>query len=439
MSPPEPRPPQPQTRSAPEVARGHVLFVTSSFPRWGGDSTTPFVLQLAMDLQALGWRICVLAPHAEGAKSHEYLDGVEVRRFRYWWPARGQTVCYSGGALVNLRRRKTDLLKIPPLLIAELWAVLANVLRRDIDVVHSHWILPQGLMAGIAAAASRTPHITTIHGGDVFALRGAFFARLKALAMRLAQVTTANSTATRDAALALGAAAARTVRIPMGASGPPPDNARAAARVRGAFRHGGGPLLVFVGRLIEEKGVGDVLEAVAMIAAKHPDVRTLLVGDGQEREELQRLAARLGIAERVTFTGWVDSAEVPAYLAAADVFVGPSKRSPQGWEEAQGLTFVEAMLCGVPVIATNSGGISDVVQHEITGLVVPQADPASIAMAVERLIGDEKLRTRLTASAAKYARTEYTRAITAQRFSALYESVRGPTQPSAGGEIGRSR
>jgi phosphatidylinositol alpha-1,6-mannosyltransferase len=413
--------------------RGRVLFVTSSFPRWGGDSTTPFILHLAQDLQALGWRVRVLAPHAAGARSHEYLEGVEVRRFRYWWPAGGQTVCYSGGALVNLRQRKIDFLKIPPLLMAELWALLVNLWRGDIDVVHSHWILPQGLLAGIAAAVTRTPHVATIHGGDVFALRGAFFAPLKCLAMRLANVTTANSTATLHAALDLGAAAERAVRVPMGASGPPPGNTAAAENLRATLRHGAGPLLIFVGRLIEEKGAGDLLHAVAMLARSHPDLRALLVGDGQEREELLRLAESLGVIQRVTFTGWVDPSAVSAYLAAADVFVGPSKRSSQGWQEAQGLTFVEAMLCGVPVIATDSGGISDIVQHEVTGLVVPQADPASIALAVERLLRDGSLRTRLIAAAATHARADYTRTIAAARFSALYESVRGRANTNAGG------
>jgi phosphatidylinositol alpha-1,6-mannosyltransferase len=225
----------------------------------------------------------------------------------------------------------------------------------------------------------------------------------------------------------------------MGASGPLPGNVTAAARVRGAFRQGAGPLLVFVGRLIEEKGAGDILHAVAILAENYSDVRALLVGDGQEREELQRLAERLGVAERVTFTGWVDPADVPAYLAAADVFVGPSKRSPQGWEEGQGLTFVEAMLCGVPVIATNSGGISDIVRHDVTGLIVPQADPTSIATAVDRLLRDEQLRTSLIAAAAAHVRAEYTRTIAAERFSALYESVRARADSTAGGRRARTR
>src|SRR6185437_6645666 len=86
---------------------GSVLVVTSNFPRWKGDSVTPFVLHLVQGLQAVGWRVGVLAPHAEGAAIHEIIDGVRVDRFRYMWPASQETVCYGGGALVNLRQKSS--------------------------------------------------------------------------------------------------------------------------------------------------------------------------------------------------------------------------------------------------------------------------------------------------------------------------------------------
>ncbi len=102
---------------------GRILSVTSTFPRWRGDSTAPFVLHLAQDLQALGWQVDVLAPHAPGAATAEVLDGVSVERFRYLWAASQQTVCDQGGALANLRRRPLERLKLPALVAAELIAV----------------------------------------------------------------------------------------------------------------------------------------------------------------------------------------------------------------------------------------------------------------------------------------------------------------------------
>ena len=178
---------------------GRVLFLTSNFPRWPNDSTTPFVLRLAHDLQQIGWDVLVLAPHAVGAQAHERLDEVEVRRFRYLWPESAQTVCYEGGALINLRRNRGNYAKLPALVASEFAHVVTVLARREIDIVHSHWILPQGLVAGVAASVARVPHVATVHGGDVFALRGRLMRLLKQAAVGLADVVTVNSYATMNA------------------------------------------------------------------------------------------------------------------------------------------------------------------------------------------------------------------------------------------------
>jgi phosphatidylinositol alpha-1,6-mannosyltransferase len=404
-------------------ARGRVLFLTSNFPRWPDDSTTPFVLHLAEDLAQLGWNVRVLAPHAPGARTHEWLHGIEVRRFRYLWPATAQTVCYDGGALINLRRNRWNYTKLPALVASEFGHVLTTLVRREVDILHSHWLLPQGFVGSIAASFARVPHITTVHGGDAFALRGRFMGKLKAAAIGLADAVTVNSSATMEVVRALGSVGEKVSRIPIGANRLPVLAPDAARSVRAKHRTGNGPLVIFVGRLVEEKGVGDLLRAIALLSATRPDVTALILGDGQQRAEFEALATQLGIAERVRFTGWVDPMEVPSHLAAADVFVGPSKRSPQGWLEGQGLTFVEAMLAGTPVVGTDCGGIVDLVKHEDTGLVVRQNDPAGIAAAIERAVDDAELRGRIVAKARALAETEFTRATSAERFSALYTEL----------------
>jgi glycosyltransferase involved in cell wall biosynthesis len=417
-------------------SRGRIFFVTSNFPRWPDDSTTPFILHLAQDLGELGWNVRVLAPHAPGARTHEWIHGVEVQRFRYLWPATAQTVCYSGGALINLRRNPWNYAKLPTLVASEFCHVVAALARREVDIIHSHWTLPQGLVSGVASALARVPHVATVHGGDAFALRGKLMSRLKAAAFGLADVVTVNSTATMRIVRALGKVGDKAVRIPIGASRPPIVAPDAALSLRTKHRIGNGPLVIFVGRLVEEKGVGDLLHAVALLSPSRPDVSALILGDGQQRAEFEAMAAQLGIAGRVTFVGWVDPVEVPSYLAAADVFVGPSKSSPEGWLEGQGLTFVEAMLAGTPVVGTDCGGIVDLVKHEDTGLVVHQNDPAGIAPAIVRAVDDAELRGRIIANARALAATEFTRETTAQRFSAIYDGLlsRRPTRARSGSD-----
>lgn len=413
--------------------RGRVLLVTSNFPRWAGDSTTPFILHLAQDLQSLGWQARVLAPHAPGAAALEELEGVQVERFRYLWPESGQTVCYNGGALINLRKSRLNALKLPALVGAEFAAIARSLRSRQFDVVHSHWILPQGLTAGLAARLVRVPHIATVHGGDVFALQGSFLRRFKRLAFKLADAVTVNSSATRQAVARIGHCEAPVLTIPMGVN-PPSTSAKAIEIARGHYRRGNGPLMIFVGRLVEEKGVMDFLEAVSDLRGTIPTVTGLVVGEGQDRPLFERRRRQLGLEDAVRFTGWLNSTEIAPLLAASDVLVAPSKRSRDGWVEAQGLTIAEAMLAGVPVVATASGGIVDLVHDRETGLTVPEAAPAAIAEAVRQIHGDMPLRDRMIGKARQLAERDYTRRGTAKRFSDLFEQVIAcrPDHESAG-------
>jgi glycosyltransferase involved in cell wall biosynthesis len=405
------------------AGRARVLFVTSNFPRWPGDSTTPFILHLARDLRSLGWDVRVLAPHAPGARRAEHIDGVPVERFRYLWPESLQTLCYQGGTLINLRRHKVNFAKLPVFVLSE-WAALARRLARgEIDLVHSHWILPQGFTAALAAKPLGIPHIATVHGGDIFALSGPVMTACKRIALQLADAVTVNSSATAAAVARVAPHVDTLVRIPMGASFDSPADPQRIAEVRAKFRRAAGPLLVFVGRLVEEKGVDDLIAAVAILLRTLADLTALIVGDGQDRQRLQRLAEELGVADRVTFAGWVPSEQVRSYISAADLFVGPSKRAPDGWIEAQGLVFIESMLAGTPVIATASGGIVDAIQHDETGLLVPEASPDDIARAVLRLVAEPELAARLRQDGAVLARREFTRDASAKAFSELYKRV----------------
>ncbi len=110
-------------------------------------------------------------------------------------------------------------------------------------------------------------------------------------------------------------------------------------------------------------------------------------------------------------------------MVAADVFVGPSRRGRNGWKEAQGLTFVEAMLAATPVVATRSGGIVDVVRHEETGLLVAEAAPEEIAAAVERLAADPALALRLAQAGRDHVSRSFTREASARAFSDLYALI----------------
>ncbi len=399
---------------------GRLLVVTSNYPRWAGDSTTPFVLDLTRALADRGWAADVLAPHAPGAAREEALGDIPVHRFRYLWPESAQTVCYQGGALVNLRQARSNLLKLPALVGAE-WAAVRHRLRRGAyDAVHAHWVLPQGLVGVLATR--KVPVVVTVHGGDVFALDRAPMRVAKRLAFRRAAAVTVNSSATERAVLELGRPS-RLERIPMGIDVNASAGGDAVEALRAAHRAGAGPLLALVGRVVAEKGVFDLLQAVVRLRGELPDVRAVVLGEGQDRAAAQARADELGIADRVHFAGWVDPADVPAWLAAADVVVAPSRRAPDGWTEAQGLSIVEAMAARRPVVASDSGGIGDAVEDEVTGLLIGEGRPDELAAAVRRLHRDPALAARLAEAGRQRAVHRFSGDASADAFASLFSDL----------------
>lgn len=409
----------------PAIAKGRILCVTSNFPRWTGDSTTPFVLHLAQDLQRLGWEVHILAPHAErGTASEEVIGGVRVERFSYLWPKRAQTVCYHGGALVNLRENPLNFLKLPALVVFQLLAIFRRLLTNRYDAIHSHWVLPQGFTGAIASMLFNAPQVITVHGGDVFALQGTLLKIFKRFSLRRAVTVTTNSSVTRQAVETIEPALSDLKVVPMGVSTDSfSRDDEQVISIRCQHLQGADSLMVFAGRVVEEKGVEDFIRAFQILRERDVSVSAVIVGEGQHREIFQEMVHSLGLDEKVTFTGWVAPDQVGAYLAAADVFVGPSRTGPDGWVEAQGLTFIEAMIARTPVIATRCGGIVDSVEHEVTGLLVDENSPAQIADAVVRLLEDRGLASDLSRAANERAISNFSRLASATAFSKVFESA----------------
>lgn len=143
--------------------------------------------------------------------------------------------------------------------------------------------------------------------------------------------------------------------------------------------------LVTVGRLVGKKGVADAIEAVARCRAAGLAVHYTIVGDGPLRDVLQNQAQHLGLAQQVHFAGAASSGDVMQALMASDVFLGPSVTAASGDQDAPINTLKEAMAVGLPVIATRHGGIPELVEHGVSGLLVPERDPSALAQAIGQL------------------------------------------------------
>ena len=134
------------------------------------------------------------------------------------------------------------------------------------------------------------------------------------------------------------------------------------------------PLFVFTGRLAREKGVDTLLHALAHARARGLEARLRVVGDGPLRSSLQDMTDSLGLSGAVEFTGWLPLERVEAQLADAWALVAPS-----AWAEPLGLTALEAVVRGIPVIASATGGLAETVEHGVTGLLFPNGDADALA------------------------------------------------------------
>lgn len=349
-----------------------ILVTASTYPRWRGDSLPAFVHEYCRELAARGHSVTALVPHAEGAAKRENLEGVEVVRYRYWPTQRGQTAAYTGDTKSGPKSALAAI-KILTLGVCQGVQALRLAVTRKVDVINPHWVIPQGTIAVVAGLLTRRPVLTVIHGGDIFTMNGRVMKRVKGWTLRHATKVAVNSSATLAAAKKLHHRDDYQV-IPMGLEIPAVAQDAKPRNLAEQTR------LLFIGRLHEEKGLHYLFEALALL--DDSSVTLEVAGKGPAENELRKLADDLGIADQVKWLGWLDRSEFDDVYGRADIFVGPSITAKSGWVEAFGLVFAESLARGVPVIATKTGGIVDIVQDSVNGFLVDEKDPQAIADAI---------------------------------------------------------
>lgn len=257
-------------------------------------------------------------------------------------------------------------------------------------LVHAHFGV-DGVYAMELARRLDVPLVTTFHGFDI-TLADRYFLRSpawvnyplhrRALARR-GQLFLCNSSFLRDQALARGFPAERTRVHYIGVdctAYQPRDPAEET------------PVILHVARLVELKGTAYLLRAFARMAAGHPGLRLVIIGDGPLRARLEALAATLGVGERVLFLGARPHAVVMEWMRRAMMLVLPSVLTASGRVEGLGMVMLEAAACGVPVVASRVGGIPEGVAEGRSGLIVPPRDVEALAAAMGGLADDPALR-----------------------------------------------
>jgi glycosyltransferase involved in cell wall biosynthesis len=387
-----------------------VVFVVSSYPRYPGDSASVFLHHLAVHLRHHGITVTVLAPD-DAQATQEPLDGVTVQRFRYALRRSGQRLAYGSGMLPNLKHQPWLYLQLPVFMLALTWRLWRVSRQLRPDVLHAHWVIPQGLPTVILGRWLRVPVVLTAHGSDTLGMPGTKLAHLRRWIVNRAQAWTANSRATATA-LAQPPPRLTPSIIPMGI------NLAQFAQAQPVPRPADKQVLLYVGRLIEKKGVRVLFDAYTTLDSTVRAQTVLwIVGSGDLQAELSQQAQGLP----VHFWGAMPNAELPALYAAADLVVMPSL------SEGQGVVALEALASGKALLASQVDGLAEMLRHEVTAYLVPPGEVTALKDALLRLIGDPSLRTRLASQGQSWVQAHYDWPQVAARFAQLYrELVRRP-------------
>ncbi|HZV72218.1 MAG TPA: glycosyltransferase [Conexibacter sp.] len=276
--------------------------------------------------------------------------------------------------------------------------------RFPFDLVHAHYAVPAG--DAVRRIRPDVPLVVSVHGGDVLATaqRSAHARRTVARTFRHASLVLANSAGTEARCRALGARATTVVHLGTDLPATP------------ARRDDEPPTLVTVGHLVARKRHADVVEALALLAPRHPGLRYVIVGEGPERHRIEALAAQLGVRDRVELTGQLRPADARERAARADLFVLPSI------DEAFGVAYVEAMAAGVPAIGCEGEDGPDEIAAQGPGLVqVAPHSPRALAHEIDRLLGDSQARTALGAQARRTVEAAFTWAVCGEQTARAYE------------------
>lgn len=359
-----------------------VIHLVSVFPRSPSDPEVPWLRALLLELDELGHDSIVVAPSWKGLQSHE-IDGIRVERFRYA-PASLEILTHDEGAPNKLARRPWLQLLAVPYILSGAWRTFFLAWRTRPDLIHVHWPFPHALCALPAVWLLRIPMVTHFYLAELLLRRKfAFVTPFLSLAIRASSQVVAISRFTASQVREI-----RTTEIEIipygGASRPSSEVAPPPP--------GGRPVILFVGRHVERKGIPFLIEAMAHL--RH-DAELVICGHGDQTPALKALAAASPASDRIRFPGRVSAEDLSRLYAECTVFCLPSITDSRGDTEGLGTVPLEAYAHGRPVVCAASGGIPDVVVEGETGFLVPPGDAMALANALDKVLGDPLLASRM--------------------------------------------
>lgn len=405
----------------PEKTRSGILIISSSFPKTPESFEGNFVFELARRFDSKVIRPIVLAPHFPGGLYEEQWSSVSICRFRYFFPTRFEQLAYGSGIAYNLRENPLLLFTIPLFFISEFFAALRIILNNPISLIHTHWLLPQGLIGAFLHRFTGIPHIATIHGSDLNLIKKySILHPVCRYIVRNSDTVTVNSSYMQRQLQEIAPGCEEKTRvIPMGVDS---TNLQGLMRDDVRKKYSGHRIIISVGRLIDWKGTKYLVEAMPEILKSVPNALLIIIGTGPESRRLEQKICDLGLQDHVILAGFVKSKDLPSYYHAADVFVLPSVNIDRR-TEGLGVVLLEAMASGCPVIGSNVGGIPDIITDGENGFLIPERDPQALAEKIVEIVLNKSLTDKFHRNGEISIKEKFSWDVIAQKFSNRYEDA----------------
>ncbi|MGC8895860.1 MAG: glycosyltransferase family 4 protein [Candidatus Bathyarchaeia archaeon] len=386
-----------------------VMMLTWEFPPRIIGGISPHVYYLSRNLAKNGVKVYVVTCDFPEAPQHEVVDGVEVFRVDSYKNPSPDFATWVYLMNVNMQKEA---------------AALVNSIGGNVDIFHAHdWLVAN---AGIGLKhVFRKPLLTTIHSTEIGRRNGIHFDYERMiheteawLTYEAWRVICCSDYMVSHVKWAFGLPADKLVMIPNGV------DAEVYTRMeqedlssfRGKFALPEEKIVLFVGRLVYEKGVHVLVNAVPKVLEK-VNAKFIIVGNGYMKEQLSNIVKNMGLSHKVQFTGFVDDETLRKLQKCADVSVVPSLFEPFG------IVALEAMAAKSPVVVSDTGGLSEIVEHYVTGVKVYANNPESLAWGITKVLLDENFANLIKTNAYKKVQEKYNWNKIAQQTKANYETV----------------
>ncbi len=384
-----------------------VLMVATAYPRYHGDVITPWLVELIQRLQKKGVQVSVFTSSYKGL-GNQMLDGVKVYRFRYFLK-NAERLTHEETAVDRIKRSPLYVMLTVFYLVFGTLNIIRLVRKEQFDIIHVHWPFPHILFGVLAKNASSARLFTTFYGVEIRWLKRKFPFLVRPFSFFIKKVDTITAISTHTAQ-ELDTITSRKIEIvPFSA---------AIGQHRGTISDA--REIIFVGRLVQRKGVKYLIEALAHVKNKIPHTLTI-IGDGPERADLEQQTRDLDLQDRVIFTGRISDEELYKHYNQCSFIVLPAVYDAKGDIEGLGVVLLEAMAHEKPAIASNAGGITDIITDGENGYLVPPGDASALANVIMTLATDKTACKRMGERAKQIVDDKFSWNRIVNQLAALYE------------------